>query len=75
MKEMPKRMPLFATGPCMLGLAVNQVLGRHEQTSFVLGEHADGNTEIPGKTVLIDLWVNEVSGARRTGRNDLDLSC
>jgi hypothetical protein len=73
MKEMSKRIPLFATGPCMLGLTVNQVLGRHEQTTFVLGEHADGNTDIPGKTVLIDLWINEVSGTRRTGSNDLDL--
>jgi hypothetical protein len=72
-RELNKRIPLFVTGPCMLGLTVNQVLGRHEQTTFVLGEHAHGSTKIPGKTVLIDLLLNEVSEARRKGNNDLGL--
>ena len=58
-REMNKWAFLFATGPCMLGLTVNQVLGRHEQTTFVLGE-LPGNADIPGKSVFMDTVRNKV---------------
>jgi hypothetical protein len=58
--QMNKWALLFATGPCMLGLSVNQVLGRHEQTTFTL-EDIPGNSKIPGKSVFLDTLRNKVS--------------
>jgi hypothetical protein len=49
---------LFATGPCMLGLTVNQVLGRHEQAAFEVGEVEEEKTH--GKTVFLDILENQV---------------
>jgi hypothetical protein len=57
--EMKQWVFLFATGPCMLGLTVNQVLGRHEQTTFLLGE-LQGNTDVPGKSVFMETLRNKV---------------
>jgi hypothetical protein len=60
-KEMFAVAYLYATGPCMLGLSVNQVLGRHEQETFDLGETPGGrNNDIPGKSIFLDAVINKV---------------
>jgi hypothetical protein len=49
---------LFSAGPCLLGSALNRVLGRHGQTQFEAGEiatsvsHLDGSP-LPGRTVIL----------------------
>jgi hypothetical protein len=58
--QMNKWALLFATGPCMLGLSVNQALGRHEQITFTLKD-IPGNSKIPGKSIFLDTLRNKVS--------------
>jgi hypothetical protein len=60
--EMKTWVFLFATGPCMLGLTVNQVLGRHEQSTFLLGE-LPGNADVPGKSIFMETVRNKVRGS------------
>jgi hypothetical protein len=43
---------LFATGPCMLGSAVNSALGRPLQTAFTAG-HLITNTTTPGRVIFL----------------------
>jgi hypothetical protein len=59
--EMHRSATLYATGPCMLGLTVNQVLGRHEQSSFELGEFDYSHNGIPGSTKFLDAVGRRVS--------------
>jgi hypothetical protein len=59
--EVTRVVTLLATGPCMLGLTVNQVLGRHEQTPLELGEF-QGSNEVPGTTLFLAAAQNEVRG-------------
>jgi Glycosyltransferase sugar-binding region containing DXD motif len=60
--EMTTYAVLLATGPCMLGLSVNQASGRHEQSYFEVGEE-HGSREIPGTTIYLFFGVvqNKVS--------------
>jgi hypothetical protein len=59
--EVTRVVSLLATGPCMLGLTVNQVLGRHEQTPLEMGEF-QGNNQVPGTTLFLSVAQNEVRG-------------
>jgi Glycosyltransferase sugar-binding region containing DXD motif len=59
-KEILRSAPLFGTGPCMLGVTVNQVLGRHEQSPLEVGVFSLPSV-VPGMTVLLDFDENEVS--------------
>jgi hypothetical protein len=46
---------LFTSGPCILGAAVNYVLGRHGQDQFEQGElnHENANVTIPGRSIIL----------------------
>jgi hypothetical protein len=54
--EMYRSATLYATGPCILGLAVNQVLGRHEQKAFELGKYDFSTNNVPGKVLFLDAF-------------------
>ena len=47
---------LFTAGPCILGLSVNEVLGRELQQTFVEGDLDPSGSEgvtIPGRTIIL----------------------
>lgn len=48
---------LYTAGPCLLGAAINRVLGRHPQTHIATEElHnvSGGSDEIPGRTLFLE---------------------
>jgi hypothetical protein len=47
---------LFTSGPCILGAAVNQMLGRDSQAQFEEGEqsHKKANVTLPGRTMILE---------------------
>lgn len=69
---------LHITGPCILGAAINTVLGRHMQTQFDSGdvdvwgeEENDGEGidirgHIPGRTVILEQIKNDMGAHRFT---------
>jgi hypothetical protein len=64
---------LFVTGPCMLGWAVNQVLGEDSRSGFVPGElsrsvnhHVLDDRGIPGRSILLHQNKEDMGAHRFT---------
>jgi hypothetical protein len=55
---------LFTAGPCLLGTTVNRVLGRDPQAHFKDGEIDGKALGIPGRTVILLSWRNDMGATR-----------
>jgi len=59
---------LFTTGPCILGYAINKVLGNHPQKQFDAGdvEHDNARVIIPGRSIILNQNKNDMGAHRFT---------